>query len=349
VQTPYLVVRGADDPWAPPVPGAEAKPQPFVSALPTGCSVVESILQSGPDGHCTALGTHASNNGLIGVLPPAEIARRLQLGPSQLRAVQDGGIVVAVPGLAELSSVTVVSGTFVLDQNSYTPTQVAEKGRSSLPVVAAPIAARGSGAMPDQAGAFVTPETAKRLGWPTNQQSVLIRAADGAALDKTTQKSLDERVGDGAEVYVERGFQRYDETVMRVMFAIAAFLILVVTLISTALSMAEQQADMGTFAAVGATRRTRRALAACQAMVVGFVGAVLGVAMGLVPGVAISYPLTAQFGSVDPATGKELPPVHYLAIPWLPLVLVVVGVPLLAGLLSALAIRKAPAMTRRAG
>jgi putative ABC transport system permease protein len=122
-----------------------------------------------------------------------------------------------------------------------------------------------------------------------------------------------------------------------------------VTLISTALSMAEQQVDMATFAAVGATRRTRRALAASQAMVVGLVGAVLGVAMGLVPGIAISYPLTAESGAFDPGTGGVLPPTHFLAIPWLPLGLVVVGVPLLAGLLSALAIRKAPTMTRRAG
>jgi putative ABC transport system permease protein len=350
VRTPFLVVRGVDDPFGPP-PGAvaETKPQQFVSAVPSGCSLAESIVQSGPDGRCTSLGTHASNNGFIGVLPAAEIARRLHLDGAQRQSVERGGIVVAVPGLAQLPSLTMVSGTFVLDQNSYAATQVAEQSRSELPVVAVPASVVGSGAMPEQSGAFVTPETARRLGWPTQQQSVLLRAADGGAIDKATQTQLDERLGDQGGLYVERGFQRYDQGVMRVMFGIAAFLILVVTLISTALSMAEQQVDMATFAAVGATRRTRRALAASQAMVVGLVGAVLGVAMGLVPGIAISYPLTAESGAFDPGTGGVLPPTHFLAIPWLPLGLVVVGVPLLAGLLSALAIRKAPTMTRRAG
>jgi len=349
VQTPFLVVRGPEDPFGPPTaPGTEAKPQPFVIALLPGCTLAESIVQNGPDAHCVGLGTHASNNGFIGVLPAAEIARRLHLDDAQRQVVERGGIAVAVPNLARLPGLTMVEGSFVLDQNSYQPTQVVEKDRSSLPVVAVPSSARGSGAMPDQTGAFVTSETAERLGWPLQQQSVLLRAADGGAIDKATETRLDERLGDQGGLYVERGFQRYDRGVMRVMFAIAAFLILVVTLISTALSMAEQQADMATFAAVGATRRTRRALAASQAMVVGFVGAVLGIAMGLVPGIAISYPLTAASGSWDPATGRELPSVHFLAIPWLPLVLVVIGVPLLAGLLSALAIRKAPAMTRRA-
>jgi putative ABC transport system permease protein len=349
VQTPFLLVRAAEDPFGPPTaPGTEAEPQPFVVALVPGCTLAESIVQNSPDAHCIGLGTHASNNGFIGVLPAAEIARRLHLGDAQRQVVEQGGIAVAVPSLAKLPSVTMVDGTFVLDQNSYAPNQVVEKARSSLPVVAVASSARGGGVMPDQSSAFVTPETAKRLGWPTQQQSVLLRAADGGAIDKATETRLDERLGDQGGLYVERGFQRYDQGVMRVMFGIAAFLILVVTLISTALSMAEQQADMATFAAVGATRRTRRALAASQAMVVGFVGAVLGIAMGLVPGIAISYPLTAESGSFDPATGRELPPVHFLAIPWLPLALVVIGVPLLAGLLSAIAIRKAPAMTRRA-
>jgi putative ABC transport system permease protein len=349
VQTPFLVIRGADDPFGgPPAPGAEAKPQPFVAALPDGCQLSASIIQSGPDAHCTALGTHASNNGLIGVLPAAEITRRLHLTDAQRQVVERGGVVVAVPGLSKLSSLTMVTGTFVLDQNTYAPTQVEEKGRSALPVVAVPSSFLGSGARPDQTGAWVTPQTAERLGWPVQQQAVLLHAADGGAIDKATQTQLDERLGDQGGLYVERGFQRYDETVMRVMFAIAAFLILVVTLISTALSMAEQQSDMGTFAAVGATRRTRRALAASQAMTVGFIGAVLGVVVGLVPGVAISYPLTAESGFFDSATGRESATVHYLEIPWQPLALVVVGVPILAGLLSAAAIRKAPTMTRRA-
>ena len=133
---------------------------------------------------------------------------------------------------------------------------------------------------------------------------------------------------------------------MRIMFGLVAAQLLAVTLISTALSLAEQQADMGTFAAVGATRRTRRALAGSQAVVVGLIGALLGVVVELFPGIAVTYPLTAT--TWDQISGREMRTDPTLVIPWLPLVVVVLGVPLLAGLLSAAAIRRAPAVARRA-
>jgi putative ABC transport system permease protein len=344
--TPLLVVRGQEDPLGPPS-GTESAPVPFVAALPEGCTLEESIVQSGPDGHCVQLGTMAYNNGFIGVLPAADIAARLHLTGEQRRVVEQGGIAVAVPAVASGTSLRLAHGTFVMDQQNYTATQVAAKGTDTLPVVPVPPANRGNGAMPQQTGAFVTPDTAKRLGWPTYQAMVLLHAPDGGPIDQATEKRLDERVGDEGGLYVERGFQRYDETVMRIMMGVAALLLLIVTLISTALSMAEQQADSGTLAAVGATRRTRRAFAASQAIVVGFLGAVLGIAVGLVPGIAITYPLTTG-GSFDPATGVERMTGPYLSIPWTPLLLVVLGVPLLAGLLSAVAIRRAPALTRRA-
>ncbi len=97
---------------------------------------------------------------------------------------------------------------------------------------------------------------------------------------------------------------------------------------------------------MGATRRTRRALAASQAMVVGLLGALLGVAVGLVPGIAVTYPLTTS-SSWDPHRARRPRTGPFLEIPWQPLLLVVVGVPLLAGLLSAAAVRRAPAVTRR--
>jgi putative ABC transport system permease protein len=174
---------------------------------------------------------------------------------------------------------------------------------------------------------------------------VLIRDADGP-IGAQDEERLSEFIGEDGYVYVERGFQRDDVWPMRILFAGFGFLLLVVTLISTSLSLAEQQSDMGTFAAVGATRDTRRALAAAQAMVVGLIGALLGIAVGLVPGIAITYPLTTV--SWDQATGEEIRTDPTTVIPWLPLALVVIGVPLLAGLLSALAVRRAPAMTRRA-
>jgi putative ABC transport system permease protein len=174
---------------------------------------------------------------------------------------------------------------------------------------------------------------------------VLIHDPNGPISTKD-QKALEEAVGDEGHVYVERGFVRDDVVIMQALFGGFALLVLIVTLVSTALALSEQRADLGTFAAVGATRRTRRALAAAQAVVVGLVGAVLGIAVGLVPGIAMTYPLTSQSWDQLTHVEKHVPPT--IVIPWLPLVAVVVGVPLLAGLLSAAAIRKAPTMTRRA-
>jgi putative ABC transport system permease protein len=344
--TPLAMVRGEEDPMGG-LGGPAARPQPFVAAVLDGCTVQQSIVQEGPDARCVKLGPLALDNGFVGVLPAAEIAGRLHLTGPQRATVEGGGIAVIVPGVASLPSVRMASGTFVLDQGTYAASQVRTTRTDVLPVVPVDAANRGNGAMPSQVGAFVTPETARRLGWPTTQQMVLLRSADGGTIDEATQKRLDERVGDGAGVYVERGFQRYDEVVMRIMMGVAAALVLIVTLISTALSLAEQQGDLGTLAAVGATKGTRRRFAAAQAIVTGLLGALLGIAVGLVPGIAISYPLTVQ-GSFDPATGMEVAGRHYLSIPWVPLALVAVGVPLLAGLLSALAIRTAPLVTRRA-
>jgi putative ABC transport system permease protein len=350
VRTPFMAVRPAEDPMmGPPPPGTEAKPLPFVTAVPRGCTPAKAIfVASGPgDLDCVRLGTQAYDRGQIGALPAAEIARRLGLTDAQRKVIEQGGIAVAVNGLVDQTTVTMASGTFVMDQQTYTPTQVTQARSAELPVVPVPGPSRSNGAVPGPStGALVATETAKRLGWPLQQESVLLRDPNGA-ISAATEKQLDERVGQEGGLYVERGFQRDDRAAMRIMMGAGAALILIVTLISTALSMAEQQADLGTLAAVGATRGTRRRFAAGQSMVVGLMGAVLGIAVGLVPGIAVTYPLTTD-GGFDPSTGTNAELGPYLAIPWQPLLLVVVGVPILAGLLSAAAIRKAPMMTRRA-
>ena len=326
-------------------PGSGKLPPPtrFVAALPDGCSLADVAGQSqGP--RCIVLGSQAYNRGQIAVLPAAEVARRLGLTDAQRRIVADGGIAVAAPAVRDAERVTLVTGAVQTDPDTGELKSLEETGRAMLDVVTVPVSTMTNGAMPQEAGALVALETAQRLGWPLTQSAVLLRDPDGS-IDRATETRLDERLGEEHGSYVERGFTRDDEVPMRILFGVTATLLLVVTLIATALSMAEQQADMATFAAVGATRRTRRALAASQAMVVGLIGAVLGVAVGLVPGIAVTYPLTAQ--NWDPVTGQEVATGPTLVIPWLPLVLVVVGVPVVAGLLAAGAIRRAPAVARR--
>jgi putative ABC transport system permease protein len=76
----------------------------------------------------------------------------------------------------------------------------------------------------------------------------------------------------------------------------------------------------------------RRAVASSYAVAVGVVGAVLGAAVGFIPGIAVSYPLTRNF------TGQPGPS-HYLDIPWLEILGLVVGLPLLVALVVGLLAR----------
>ncbi len=344
VRVPLMMARSADDPYA--AGPAAPRPAGFVAALPRGCALGTTLSPVDQQSEsCNVLGSQAYNSGQVGVLPTAEIVRRLGLDAEQGKVIADGGIAVAVPAFSTQPTLEMVSGTLTPDPQTGAISDIKVVRTTTMPVVAVPAQARTTGVLPESSGALVSTDTAQRLGWPLAQDLVLLRDPNGA-IDPAVQKRIDERVGDTVAVYVERGFQRDDKIVMEIMFGAAALLILIVTLISTALSLAEQQADMGTFAAVGATRRTRRGLAAAQAMVVGFLGSVLGIAVGLAPGIAVAYPLTAQ--SYDPLTGAGRTVDPTLVVPWLPLTLVVVGVPLLAGLLSAAAIRRAPAMTRRA-
>ncbi len=110
---------------------------------------------------------------------------------------------------------------------------------------------------------------------------------------------------------------------MAALFGGFALLLLIVTLISNGAVLVRAACRLGTFAAVGATRRTRRRLAAAQAIVVGLLGALVGIAVGLVPGIALTYPLTAW--SWDQVTGIERHVDPTIVIPCCPLSLVVSG------------------------
>lgn len=146
------------------------------------------------------------------------------------------------------------------------------------------------------------------------------------------------------DLYVSRGYVPYDTLVALIVGGMLGMIILVATLVATALSTAETQSLMGTFAAVGATRRTRRALAASQAASLGLVGTLLGVLVGLVPGIAMARASTAYDPGGVAGTTHVDPTV---VVPWLHLLVPVLGVPALAAVLAWAAIRRRPTVTRR--
>ena len=77
-----------------------------------------------------------------------------------------------------------------------------------------------------------------------------------------------------------------------ILVGLGGLLMLGGTLTATFLALSDARPDLATLSAVGASPRTRRGVAAAYAVVVGFVGALLGAAVGFIPGIAITYPLT---------------------------------------------------------
>ncbi|MGF9757700.1 ABC transporter permease [Microvirga sp. 0TCS3.31] len=158
-----------------------------------------------------------------------------------------------------------------------------------------------------------------------------------------TETRLGEAVrgaAEGADVYVERGYQRPPEAaiVLLVLGVLGGVLMLGGTLTATFLALSDARPDLATLSAVGAAPRTRRRVAASYALVVGFVGAVLGAAVGFIPGVAIAQPLTAR--SSGGATGGLVgDPTSYLDIPWLLVATIVLALPLLTAAVVGLTAR----------
>jgi putative ABC transport system permease protein len=195
--------------------------------------------------------------------------------------------------------------------------------------------------------AVLSEKAAGRLGLPVEPVGMTVVGAD---ISKTQEQDVSEALadaGEGTSFYVERGYQTDSEAliIQLVLAGLGAVLMLGGTLTATFLALSDARPDLATLSAVGAAPRTRRGVAAAYAMVVGLVGALLGVLVGFIPGVAVSYPLTVMTGGscfIDASgscTATEVQSGPYLDVPWLMIIGVVVVLPLLTALIVGLAVR----------
>ena len=173
--------------------------------------------------------------------------------------------------------------------------------------------------------------------------TVALDVSDGH-LSKAAEKDLEaalQALPTPAGVYVERGYEApAEEAILQwVLAALGAVLMLGGTLTASFLALSDARPDLATLAAVGATPRTRRGVGAAYTFVVGFVGAVLGMLVGFVPGIAITWPLTANQGP-----GEQGP---FLSIPWLMIAVVVLGLPVFTALVVGLCTRSRLPMVAR--
>ncbi|WP_110181032.1 FtsX-like permease family protein [Nocardioides solisilvae] len=184
--------------------------------------------------------------------------------------------------------------------------------------------------------AVLPPASAEELGLPVATTSLHVA---GAELDRDRERAVSEAVAatlPWSHLYVERGYfaDDFDELVAWVLGALGAVLMVGGTLTVTLLALSDARPDLATLSAVGASPRTRRAVAASYALVVGGTGAVLGALVGFVPGVAAAVTLTR-----DSYAGPQQVVGPFVEVPWLMIAVVVLLLPLLTAGVVALATR----------
>ncbi len=192
--------------------------------------------------------------------------------------------------------------------------------------------------------AVVSAATAKRLG--ADPQVVGLYVED-AGISAAAETDLDEALAAGeisSAIDVERGFEEDDTTVIvwLLLVTLGAVLMIGGALTATHLALNDARPDLATLSAVGARTRTRRGVAAAYAIVIALLGAIPGAIIGFVPGIAVSYPLTAEGWPARDDVAS-----HYLVIPWSLVGIVVVGLPLLIALIVAVTTRSRLPMVAR--
>ncbi|WP_147916869.1 ABC transporter permease [Ruania zhangjianzhongii] len=115
--------------------------------------------------------------------------------------------------------------------------------------------------------------------------------------------------------------QQNSGTTILIVMGLALFVALAATGLSVGLAVADSRADLATLAAVGASPRMRRRVTAAQAGVIAGIGTVTGVVTGLLLGYVLGLwqGTDANFGSM-----------WQTVVPWLPIAVLFIALPLLA-------------------
>jgi len=244
--------------------------------------------------------------------------------PRAEQMLRQGGMVAFVsPGRS------VDGDTATVVQHLYDPDTGEDTGTNRAKLPAAFVTLTDAWAGP---AAVVSTAAAEELG----AEPATIALAVTGNVSKQQEEDANEALGAisaSASLYVERGYQADDDTVIAqiILIVLGGVLMLGGTLTATFLALSDARPDLATLSAVGASPRTRRGVAAAYAVVVGVVGAVLGAAVGFIPGIAVTRPLTSNSGQDGgPATGP------FLDVPWLMVLGLVVVLPAVTALVVGL-------------
>lgn len=216
-----------------------------------------------------------------------------------------------------------------------------------LPAVAADlsVAPVPQGPEPQLAAAIMTRQTARTHDIPY-EVATAISANDATPvsreLEQAANRATQAVAPDNGHASVERGFQESFTVAFFALLGFGVVAVMVGTLTATGLALSDARPDFSTLAAIGAAPRTRRRVAAAQAIVLATLGTLLGIVVGFGPGVAASWPLTSNDYEVS-AGGAT----HVLDVPWLLLAALIVIVPMIAAGAAALFTRSRLPIVRR--
>ncbi|WP_152362555.1 ABC transporter permease [Microlunatus speluncae] len=183
---------------------------------------------------------------------------------------------------------------------------------------------------------WMLPGTADAHELPRRLDRVLFGPA-GRDITAAEESRIRQLIEPDQPFTVERGHVDEQQPKLVPMLVGAGFLVLLAAVVATVLAQIDGRAEQSTLAAVGAAPTVRRGQAAAQALLLAATGMVFGAVLGLVPGLAIA--LLDQPPAVV-APGPQL------ALPWVPLGLLIITVPLIAAGLAALTSRS-PVLSRR--
>jgi len=165
--------------------------------------------------------------------------------------------------------------------------------------------------------AFVSEETAARLGWQLFADTALATYPPSAiAADVEAIRAAAEDAG--VDIYVDEDPGEDTANLPFVLAGLAGLVALLGSGVVVALSAADSRADFATLAALGAPPRRRRMIAGAQALVVSGLGAVTGLVLGGSVGFA-AVPVSGGTG---------------FAVPWDQVLLTGLAVPLLAAVVA---------------
>lgn len=241
------------------------------------------------------LGRRTAPGGAVHIVDQDTLAQLVYANKDVLDTFGDGGVVTTSPEVVEDGHARV---TFDAPGKKHDDSW-------QLPAVAAELSESSSGA--DQAGAWMTAETATELGFVLAPSTITVlaeRDITGADIDALGLQGIE--VSSTAPTLERVSMLRFAA------IGAAALVTLLVVGIAVSLSSAEGKADQATMAAIGAGPSRRRLIGAMHGMFIGLIGALLGALIGL--------PAGASLMQVDGTPGTTIPWFILLGLPLVPLI-----------------------------